>query len=181
VRAVICIYVFVFTVLNFAERHVRRWRPQQTRNRKMRRCGDSVGRRSAHERRRNRALGRRDGGEDGIRTHETLLGPTPLAGERLRPLGHLSGSRCLKKRRTHINHELARLSYRRDPSVRPWSLAALRRPILADSCRDGVFSGDSALLRAPRVPRNAPAHLIKCEFCGRWPPISCHFCNRRRG
>ena len=29
------------------------------------------------------------GGQDGIRTHETLLGPTPLAGERLRPLGHL--------------------------------------------------------------------------------------------
>ena len=30
------------------------------------------------------------GGEDGIRTHETLLESTPLAGERLRPLGHLS-------------------------------------------------------------------------------------------
>jgi hypothetical protein len=29
------------------------------------------------------------GGQDGIRTHETLLGSTPLAGERLRPLGHL--------------------------------------------------------------------------------------------
>lgn len=33
-----------------------------------------------------------DGGEDGIRTHETLLRSTPLAGERLRPLGHLSGT-----------------------------------------------------------------------------------------
>lgn len=31
------------------------------------------------------------GGEDGIRTHETLMRSTPLAGERLRPLGHLSG------------------------------------------------------------------------------------------
>lgn len=31
------------------------------------------------------------GGEDGIRTHDTLLTYTPLAGERLRPLGHLSG------------------------------------------------------------------------------------------
>lgn len=30
------------------------------------------------------------GGEDGIRTHEKLLTSTPLAGERLRPLGHLS-------------------------------------------------------------------------------------------
>ena len=33
-----------------------------------------------------------DGGEDGIRTHDTLLTYTPLAGERLRPLGHLSGA-----------------------------------------------------------------------------------------
>ena len=32
----------------------------------------------------------KNGGEDGIRTHEALLEPTPLAGERLRPLGHLS-------------------------------------------------------------------------------------------
>ncbi len=33
-----------------------------------------------------------NGGEDGIRTHDTLLTYTPLAGERLRPLGHLSGA-----------------------------------------------------------------------------------------
>jgi hypothetical protein len=32
-----------------------------------------------------------DGGEEGIRTLEKLLTSTPLAGERLRPLGHLSG------------------------------------------------------------------------------------------
>ena len=32
-----------------------------------------------------------DGGEEGIRTLDTLLTYTPLAGERLRPLGHLSG------------------------------------------------------------------------------------------
>ncbi len=31
-----------------------------------------------------------NGGEEGIRTLETRLAPTPLAGERLRPLGHLS-------------------------------------------------------------------------------------------
>ncbi len=34
--------------------------------------------------------GKESGGEEGIRTLETLLTPTPLAGERLRPLGHLS-------------------------------------------------------------------------------------------
>ncbi len=31
-----------------------------------------------------------NGGEEGIRTLETGTPPTPLAGERLRPLGHLS-------------------------------------------------------------------------------------------
>lgn len=33
-----------------------------------------------------------NGGEEGIRTLDTLLTYTPLAGERLRPLGHLSGA-----------------------------------------------------------------------------------------
>ncbi len=33
------------------------------------------------------------GGEEEIRTLESLLSPTPLAGERLRPLGHLSKER----------------------------------------------------------------------------------------
>ena len=33
----------------------------------------------------------RSGGEGGIRTLDELLTHTPLAGERLRPLGHLSG------------------------------------------------------------------------------------------
>ena len=42
----------------------------------------------------------KDGGEDGIRTHETLLRSTPLAGERLRPLGHLSGASLDKEKPT---------------------------------------------------------------------------------
>src|SRR5690606_30531625 len=46
---------------------------------------------------------RPSGGEDGIRTHETLLRSTPLAGERLRPLGHLSIVRWIKKRLDTIN------------------------------------------------------------------------------
>ena len=36
------------------------------------------------------------GGEEGIRTLDALLTHTPLAGERLQPLGHLSLSRCSK-------------------------------------------------------------------------------------
>lgn len=38
----------------------------------------------------------RDGGEEGIRTLDTLLTYTPLAGERLRPLGHLSGGSLIE-------------------------------------------------------------------------------------
>ncbi len=34
--------------------------------------------------------GQKGGGDGGIRTHETVFPPTPLAGERLRPLGHIS-------------------------------------------------------------------------------------------
>jgi hypothetical protein len=41
------------------------------------------------------------GGEDGIRTHEKLLTSTPLAGERLRPLGHLSVAPVDKEKRRH--------------------------------------------------------------------------------
>ena len=43
----------------------------------------------------------RDGGEDGIRTHDTLLTYTPLAGERLRPLGHLSVAPLDKEKHRH--------------------------------------------------------------------------------
>ncbi len=35
---------------------------------------------------------RLSGGDEGIRTLDTLLGYTPLAGERLRPLGHVSAA-----------------------------------------------------------------------------------------
>ena len=41
------------------------------------------------------------GGEEGIRTLEKLLTSTPLAGERLRPLGHLSGGRWIKEKLSH--------------------------------------------------------------------------------
>ena len=55
------------------------------------RGGDSEGRRG------------KNGGEEGIRTLEKLLTSTPLAGERLRPLGHLSVARWIKKSRDTIN------------------------------------------------------------------------------
>ena len=46
-----------------------------------------------------------DGGEEGIRTLEKLLTSTPLAGERLRPLGHLSVPRFLR-----VSRHLARIN-----------------------------------------------------------------------
>ena len=46
------------------------------------------------------------GGEGGIRTLDTLLTYTPLAGERLQPLGHFSGlmRRILKRLGCDVNH-----------------------------------------------------------------------------
>ena len=51
------------------------------------------------------------GGEEGIRTLDALLTHTPLAGERLRPLGHLSTHRCSKSRLRlqSLAHPYARL------------------------------------------------------------------------
>jgi hypothetical protein len=56
------------------------------------------------------------GGEDGIRTHEALLGPTPLAGERLRPLGHLSTGMALDKEKRRHNQQAA--AFLSDPPPR---------------------------------------------------------------
>ena len=39
------------------------------------------------------------GGDEGIRTLDILLGYTPLAGERLRPLGHVSVAGSARKGR----------------------------------------------------------------------------------
>lgn len=66
---------------------------------------------------RENAFARASGGEDGIRTHEKLLTSTPLAGERLRPLGHLSTRRFLS-----VSASLAR-SYLADKYSFMWNIA----------------------------------------------------------
>ena len=53
------------------------------------------------------------GGEEGIRTLEKLLTSTPLAGERLRPLGHLSGGSEIEKSARTINSVFAALQQAR--------------------------------------------------------------------
>ena len=62
------------------------------------------------------------GGEEGIRTLEKLLTSTPLAGERLRPLGHLSGGSEIEKSGQTINcafsaHEQPRQTARQTSGV----------------------------------------------------------------
>ena len=61
----------------------------------MLRCGKLTAYRAVTMRFRGRNTSnftKKSGGQDGIRTHETGTPPTPLAGERLQPLGHLSTS-----------------------------------------------------------------------------------------
>ncbi len=43
-----------------------------------------------------------DGGERGIRTLDGILSHTPLAGARLRPLGHLSLQRKMRRKDTRV-------------------------------------------------------------------------------
>ncbi|CDX33430.1 hypothetical protein MPLDJ20_150540 [Mesorhizobium plurifarium] len=74
------------------------------RSTELRRAGESAAHRLPQNRLARRFVARHageDGGEDGIRTHEKLLTSTPLAGERLRPLGHLSVAPLDKEKRGH--------------------------------------------------------------------------------
>jgi hypothetical protein len=125
------------------------------------------------------------GGEDGIRTHEALLEPTPLAGERLRPLGHLSVARWIKKTRRTINKRVARtrkklravIPCQRMPEAQhaddresPAWLCPLKRrggTILAG------LHADSAADRPGETRRDAPA--VKSSLPE--APKSCHLCN----
>ena len=125
------------------------------------------------------------GGEDGSRTHEALLEPTPLAGERLRPLGHLSVARWIKKTRRTINKRVARArkklraaipcqrmqeaQHADDRESPAWLCPLTRRggAILAG------FYADSGVGRPAEGRRDAPA--VKSSLLG--APKSCHLCN----
>src|ERR1700750_2327724 len=71
----------------------------------------------------------RAGGEDGIRTHEKLLTSTPLAGERLRPLGPLSVAPLDNEKRQHNQQAGAIIAEKTDPcrtaAFAVWRLAAI--------------------------------------------------------
>ena len=122
--------------------------------------------------------GKQDGGEDGIRTHEKLLTSTPLAGERLRPLGHLSVAPLDKEKRRHNQQAGAIISEKS-----------------AGSAAQAAASGDSAAIgRRPSRLRAA----IRSALCRIRPDSgaskatmvnesflseakSCHLCNNPRG
>jgi hypothetical protein len=106
------------------------------------------------------------GGERGIRTLEGLLTLTPLAGVRLRPLGHLSGP--AKKDRHHTATGRGLLSssrasrYRADAAHRPMSLGAI-------------------LARAASSRTLSTAFATRCRYCSRdHSPGSCPARSRSR-
>jgi hypothetical protein len=117
---------------------------------------------------------KQDGGEDGIRTHEKLLTSTPLAGERLRPLGHLSVAPLDKEKRRH-NQQAGAIIAEKSTSPRR-SLGAMRR-----------FRGDSPECDSgwrPNSGGSAPdsgaceASMVNGSF--RTGAKSCHLCNNVR-
>ena len=77
------------------------------------------------------------GGEGGIRTLDTRLTYTPLAGERLQPLGHFSGSAkpttktSAKKRRFTLRHEKNLKFHRRQeiPAFQSALVGAQQHPL----------------------------------------------------
>jgi hypothetical protein len=106
---------------------------------------------------------KQDGGEDGIRTHEKLLTSTPLAGERLRPLGHLSVAPVDKEKRRHNQQActiiIEKTGFRRSAAF------AMRRfcgnPLAADSAH-GRNSGG-------QLPESAGMQGLAQGFpTGRW-------------
>ncbi len=66
------------------------------------------------------------GGEEGIRTLDTLMRYTPLAGERLRPLGHLSNHDRADKEKPVLNQQqTSRKTSRRSPVHRQASVETI--------------------------------------------------------
>lgn len=124
------------------------------------------------------AVQKQDGGEDGIRTHEKLLTSTPLAGERLRPLGHLSVAPLDKEKRRH--NQQARVIISKNKKVpscgfpRCGGFAAIprletRAPAIIPSADRGI-----------RLPtRGAAGPMVNQSFPSE--AKSCHLCNNARG
>lgn len=118
------------------------------------------------------------GGEDGIRTHEKLLTSTPLAGERLRPLGHLSVAPLDKEKRGH--NQQARVIIWKNISdtgrgLPGWGASAaiprlVRGPVAMIPSRDH---------RIRREIRGTAGAMVNESFLSE--AKSCHLCNNAGG
>jgi hypothetical protein len=119
-----------------------------------------------------------DGGEDGIRTHEKLLTSTPLAGERLRPLGHLSVSPVDKEKRGHKQQARAiiieKTDFRRSAAFSPcdgtaaipWPATRYMVAIPADNRRNRpVCKGSPKGFQRPMVNGSFPSEAKSCHLC----------------
>ncbi len=116
---------------------------------------------------------KQDGGEDGIRTHEKLLASTPLAGERLRPLGHLSVAPLDKEKRRHNQQAGAIISENSavlalpppcggDSEAIAWRPTRLRVAIRSTLCR---IRPDSGAATASMVNESFLSEAKSCHLC----------------
>lgn len=132
------------------------------------------------------------GGEDGIRTHEKLLTSTPLAGERLRPLGHLSGEPLDKEKPSHnqpagtlghVKYKVLRKKGRRSGARSGQSLAGGERRRIR--CRSPNRAGGRFVREGDCEPAlMQPFCLFQTALVNRLLPEglkSCHLCNRASG
>ena len=116
---------------------------------------------------------KQDGGEDGIRTHEKLLTSTPLAGERLRPLGHLSVAPLDKEKRRHNQQAGAIISEKSadrraraasggDSAAIAWRSTQLPAAFRSVLCR---IRADSAGTRTSMVNESFRSEAKSCHLC----------------
>ena len=106
---------------------------------------------------------RKDGGEGGIRTLDTLLTYTPLAGERLQPLGHFSVFCCQTRYFRSSSLALPRSALL--GALRIALRAAVVPPALLRSLRPlgqplGHFSGRRADYHSRRLHKTATERLL---------------------
>ena len=97
----------------------------------------------------------RNGGERGIRTLDGLLTHTPLAGERLQPLGHLSDRTHHFSRNPGARVQLRFRGGRGKVAVRG-AAGALESPACDSPCALARASAEGASARALRAPVNEP-------------------------
>jgi hypothetical protein len=111
----------------------------------------------------------KSGGEEGIRTLEKLLTSTPLAGERLRPLGHLSVVAVDKEKDGH--NQQAILPERKKLAAFVTIRFANPKSALGIACRNrlpkSLDQGSAGGAQTPILNRTFPGQSNSCLLCNR--------------